>query len=420
MRRVAAVLTGVMLLWGAAVARANTVGPIVEFQTTLGNIFVQLFQNDAPNTVANFEYYMNKGYYNGTFFHRSAKNFVIQAGGYGYTNGALTQVPPQAPVNNEFKDSNVRGTLAMALVGSPPNPNSATDQFFFNLSDSNASSLDQLGTPGETPCSSSVTTNCYRPGFTVFGKVLGTTGLGVMDSIAAEPTANLNSALGQPSNGPFDTVPVINYTSGQPAQSNLVFITSVSLATSTTPPTVTVNTPSDGEQFDQGQVTLSDFSCSDGTGPGIQSCTAPTMVDTSRLGTHTFTVVATDFGGLTTTKVVHYVVDPVPPPPHEHHPPPVTFPKPTQLQRGGIVVVTMRCGAAGGCHGTLTLAAGKRHSPVGLIDVSMYNGQTRKLKLKLNPKGRRMLHPGAGRVNVWLTIRLQGHATTTRRLSLKT
>ena len=59
----------------------------VRFRTTQGDIDVQLFPQSAPLTVANFLNYVNKGAYNNTFFHRSVRNFIIQAGGYRWADG---------------------------------------------------------------------------------------------------------------------------------------------------------------------------------------------------------------------------------------------------------------------------------------------------------------------------------------------
>ena len=123
----------------------------VRFETNLGNIDVQLLPADAPKTVANFLQYANSGAFNGSFIHRSVPSFVIQGGGYTWSNSAgPVAVPSNAPVVNEFKISNTRGTIAMAKLGA--DPNSATNQWFFNLVD-NSSNLDN-----------------QNGGFTVFGR----------------------------------------------------------------------------------------------------------------------------------------------------------------------------------------------------------------------------------------------------------
>src|SRR4051812_27399641 len=119
------------------------------------SLFVQLF-NDRPLTTANFLQYVNGNLYNNTLMHRLALDgnnipFVLQGGGYypQYINEPATPlqkslnpnlaVPAGPPVNGEYNSvplhSNVKGSLAMALTGNPPNTNSATSQYFFNLND---------------------------------------------------------------------------------------------------------------------------------------------------------------------------------------------------------------------------------------------------------------------------------------------
>ena len=54
--------------------------PQVKFETTKGEILLELFEDDAPNTVANFVSLVDKGFYDGILFHRVIPSFVVQAG----------------------------------------------------------------------------------------------------------------------------------------------------------------------------------------------------------------------------------------------------------------------------------------------------------------------------------------------------
>lgn len=154
----------------------------------IGEVVINLFPDDAPISVENFLGYVNRGDYDGTFFHRSVPNFVVQGG--GFLADPIGFVPVQAPIQNEFGRSNLRGTVAYARQGGVVN--SATSQFFFNIQDSNSGLDDVDG------------------GFTVFGEVV--LGMNIIDAINAVPTENLNPR--DPSNpdnpnppGPFTDVP---------------------------------------------------------------------------------------------------------------------------------------------------------------------------------------------------------------------
>ncbi len=174
----------------------------VDLTTSFGEIDIQLYDDAAPLTVANFLSYANSAYIN-SFFHRLVPGFILQGGGYTSTASGVTTIPTGAPVTNEFSAtrSNVSHTVAMAKVGG--NPNSATDQFFVNLGDNSANLDTQNG------------------GFTVFGKVTDDT-WPVVQAIAALRTVNAGS--------PFDSLPVTNYTSGTIAPSNLATISAVTVA----------------------------------------------------------------------------------------------------------------------------------------------------------------------------------------------
>ncbi len=145
--------------------------PVVSINTNFGPILFELFEDETPITVQNFLNYVNDGDYINSFFHRSVTDFVIQGGGFSTTSTTFAStsqfgsVPTDSTIQNEFGISNTRGTVAMAKLGG--DPNSATSQFFVNLSDSNTF-LDSVSS-GE---------------FTVFAQVLG---MSTVDTIAALP-----------------------------------------------------------------------------------------------------------------------------------------------------------------------------------------------------------------------------------------
>jgi uncharacterized protein (TIGR03437 family) len=186
-----------LLLLLAAAALASAQNPRVRFATNLGNIDVELLQDVAPRTVQNFLNYVNRGDYNGSFFHRSVRNFVIQGGGFRWSNGPV-DVRADPAIRNEFRTPNTRGTIAMARTNVV---DSATNQWFFNLGD-NREALDR-----------------QNGGFTVFGRVIDTAGLSVMDRIAAVPIFNAG--------GTFAEIPLQNYTSGAVSERNLIIVNTI-------------------------------------------------------------------------------------------------------------------------------------------------------------------------------------------------
>ena len=254
-----------------ALAQAGN-NDVVTFSTSFGVINVQLLPQDAPQTVANFLNYVQSGAYASTFFHRSVPAtpttpaFVIQGGGYSVdSTGNVQTIPTNAPVPNEFKVSNTRGTLAMAKLGN--DPNSATDQWFFNLAD-NAANLDSS-----------------NGGYTVFGQVIDQASLNVMDAIAAQTVCDKSATMGSA----FTQLPLQNYTtsdcsSSAPFTSQNLIMSPITL--DTTPPVITITRPTNGEQIFQGQQLAATFSCTDPGGSGVQSCTA-SPGETSSLGPDT-------------------------------------------------------------------------------------------------------------------------------------
>jgi len=104
---------------------------MVRFETSHGVFTVELFPKEAPLTVENFLRYVDEGHFDDTVFHRIVPGFVIQGGGLtvDFAN-KKTRAPIRNEANNGLKNS--RGTLSMARTS---DINSATSQFFVNLSD---------------------------------------------------------------------------------------------------------------------------------------------------------------------------------------------------------------------------------------------------------------------------------------------
>lgn len=174
-------LMAVVLVAGCG--EKSSEGPrMVKLETTMGDIVIELNEEAAPVTVENFLQYAEQGFYDGTIFHRVMPRFMIQGGGF---TKDMRDKQTHPPIVNEFKVSNLRGTVAMAKMGG--NPDSATSQFFINLVD-NSRGLDH-----------------QNGGFTVFGEVVK--GMDVVDSIAAvKTTTRVGTIKGQ--KVPLSNVPV--------------------------------------------------------------------------------------------------------------------------------------------------------------------------------------------------------------------
>ena len=134
----------------------------------LGVIKLELDAAKAPNSVANFLAYVNKGHYNGTIFHRVIPGFMIQGGGF---EAGMSQKATDKPINNEANNGlkNDKYTIAMARTN---DPHSATAQFFINVADNGFLNHTAPSAQGW--------------GYAVFGKVIA--GTDVVDKIAAVKT----------------------------------------------------------------------------------------------------------------------------------------------------------------------------------------------------------------------------------------
>ena len=102
-----------------------------EMKTSAGSLRIELDDEKAPLSSANFLAYVKAGHYNGTVFHRVIKGFMLQGGGF---EAGMKQKSTLAPIANEANNGvkNKKYTLAMARTS---DPHSATAQFFINTAD---------------------------------------------------------------------------------------------------------------------------------------------------------------------------------------------------------------------------------------------------------------------------------------------
>lgn len=137
----------------------------VTMTTLMGDVVIELNNEKAPLSTANFLSYVDKNFYDGTIFHRIMPNFMIQGGGF---TPDMNQKPVGKGVKNEWQNGlkNVRGSVAMARTRIA---DSGTSQFFINVVDNGF-----LDEPRD------------GAGYAVFGRVIS--GMDVVDKIKAVPT----------------------------------------------------------------------------------------------------------------------------------------------------------------------------------------------------------------------------------------
>jgi len=111
----------------------------VLMKTNFGDITIELNNEKAPITAANFEQYVKDGFYDGVIFHRVIDGFMVQGGGF---DADMKQKPTRDNIENEADNglTNDVGTLAMART---MDPHSASAQFFINVN--NNSFLNHTG-----------------------------------------------------------------------------------------------------------------------------------------------------------------------------------------------------------------------------------------------------------------------------------
>lgn len=156
---------------------ATAENSVVVLETSKGAIKIELFPREAPKTVENFLRYVDAGFYSDTIFHRVIRGFVVQGGGFTPELELKPTLPP-VPIESRKGLENKRGSVSMARR---LDLNSATSQFFINLSDN-----EQLNRGARSF------------GYTVFGRVIE--GMEVVDRIAAVQTSR---------RGEMDDVPIL-------------------------------------------------------------------------------------------------------------------------------------------------------------------------------------------------------------------
>jgi cyclophilin family peptidyl-prolyl cis-trans isomerase len=162
----ALIIFSILIFTGSVIA--EDINPKVVLETSKGKIVLELFPDNAPETVKNFLNYVDAKFYDGMIFHRVIPNFMIQGGGF---TTDMKRKTTQAPIKNEADKGlkNDRGTIAMARTG---DPHSATAQFFINSKNN-----DSLNYRSKTQ---------QGWGYAAFGKVVE--GMKTVDAISAVKT----------------------------------------------------------------------------------------------------------------------------------------------------------------------------------------------------------------------------------------
>lgn len=169
----------VLLVLSAIVGVSSGVNPQVTLHISgavSGDIVLELYEEQAPVTVANFVGYVQSGFYDGLIFHRVIDDFMVQGGGF---DPNLVRITPGDPIINESSNvlSNLQGTIAMARTTAP---HTATSEFFIN--DANNLFLDH----GSKVAYDGNGSAFFLAGYCVFGEVIS--GMDVVAAISAEPT----------------------------------------------------------------------------------------------------------------------------------------------------------------------------------------------------------------------------------------
>jgi cyclophilin family peptidyl-prolyl cis-trans isomerase len=174
-RCVSFLLISLLALTATTPAQAVSSRSQVLLQTTKGDIVIDLYPDQAPETVKNFLRLVDSGFYTDLIFHRVIPDFMIQAGGYDRRLN-YREAPRQVPNESDNVLKNLNGFVAMARKN---DPDSAGSQFYINVRSN--PTLDAQ--PG-------------RPGYTVFGRVVS--GMDVVSEIENTPTQQQNGMADVP------------------------------------------------------------------------------------------------------------------------------------------------------------------------------------------------------------------------------
>ena len=119
----------IAIFWIAGCSQNEKERKVITFETTLGPIVIELFEEEAPVTSKNFLEYAESGFFNGTIFHRVIPGFVIQGGGM---EPGMVNKEGNPPIMNEANNGlkNTKWSLSMARTN---DPHSARSQFFINV-----------------------------------------------------------------------------------------------------------------------------------------------------------------------------------------------------------------------------------------------------------------------------------------------
>jgi len=152
---------------------------VIKIETNMGEIILELDDEKAPVSTANFKEYVKDGFYEGTIFHRVIDGFMVQGGGLDEN---LENRQTRPPIKNEA-DNGLKNDMYTVAMARTNDPDSATAQFFVNVADNQFLNHQSKTAQGW--------------GYAVFGKVVE--GMDVVDKMKAVPTTTKS---------PYDDVPV--------------------------------------------------------------------------------------------------------------------------------------------------------------------------------------------------------------------